>query len=62
MRIIPSGSPAGLAPHASAAVYAGTGTNAAAHGPVKGDTYTVAVYAVDQYGNVSAPAETQVTF
>jgi hypothetical protein len=43
-------------------VYAGTGTNAAARGPVKGDMYTVAVYAVDQYGNVSAPAETQVTF
>jgi hypothetical protein len=62
VRIIPSGSPAGLAPYAGFAVYAGSGTNATAHGLVKGDTYTVAAYAVDQYGNVSAPAETQITF
>ena len=62
VRIIPSGNPAGLAPYASAAVYAGTGTSAAAQGLVKGDTYTVTAYAVDQYGNVSAPAVTQITF
>jgi hypothetical protein len=62
VRIMPSGSPAGLAPYAGSAVYAGTGTSAGAHGLVKGDTYTVAAYTVDQYGNVSGPAETQVTF
>ncbi len=62
VRIEPSPSPAGLAPYAGTAVYAGTGTSSVAHGLIKGDTYTVVAYTVDEYGNVSAPAECKATF
>jgi hypothetical protein len=40
----------------------GTGTSAAAAGLKTGRTYTGVAYTVDQYGNVSAPVETSVTF
>jgi hypothetical protein len=62
VRIEPSPNPAGLAPYAGTAVYAGTGTSAVAHGLIKGATYTVVAYTVDEYGNVSAPAEYKVIF
>ena len=60
VRIVPSASPAGVAPHAGSAVYAGAGTSAVAHGLTGGRTYTVVAYTVDQYGNASYPAEYRI--
>jgi hypothetical protein len=44
------------------AVFAGIGTAATVTGLQAGRTYTVVAYTVDQYGNVSAPVESAVTF
>jgi serine protease len=62
VRIAPSGTPAGLSPIAGDAVFAGTGTTAVATGLRPGQAYTVVSYTVDQYGNVSTPVESSVTF
>lgn len=61
VRIVSSASPAGVAPFAGTAVYAGRGTSAVAHGLASGRTYTVVAYTVDKYGNPSYPAEYKVT-
>jgi hypothetical protein len=62
VRIESSGSPVGVTPFVGAAVYAGTGTSAVVHGLVNGHSYTVVAYTVDQYGNVSRPVQSSVTF
>jgi hypothetical protein len=51
-----------LSPIAGDAVFAGTGTTAVATGLRTGQAYTVVAYTVDQYGNVSTPVESSVTF
>ncbi len=61
VRIVSSASPAGVAPFAGTALYAGTGTSAVAHGLASGQTYTVVAYTVDKYGNSSYPADYKVT-
>jgi hypothetical protein len=61
VRIVPSASPAGVAPYAGSAVYAGTGNSAIVHGLTGGRTYTVVAYTVDKYGNPSYPAEYRIT-
>jgi hypothetical protein len=50
------GRPGAVAPVAGIAAYAGNGQQAMIGGLKSGATYTLVVYAVDQYGNVSAPA------
>ncbi|MGE5286718.1 MAG: hypothetical protein ACM3ML_05845, partial [Micromonosporaceae bacterium] len=62
VRIERSGSPYGTAAIAGVEVYAGTGTSAVARGLTKGKTYTVAVYTVDIYGNVSNAVKRVVTY
>lgn len=62
VRILPTGTPAGLSPIAGNAVFAGTGTSAVAYSLKTGQKYTVVAYTVDTSGNVSAPVETTVTF
>src|SRR6266704_4166408 len=57
VRIEPTGSPVGVAPFAGISAYAGTGTSVKVHGLTVGHTYTVVVYTVDKYGNVSSPVK-----
>lgn len=55
VRIERSGSPFGVAPFAGVSAYVGTGHSVTVHGLTVGNSYTVVVYTVDKYGNVSAP-------
>lgn len=55
VRIERSGAPYGVAPFAGIASYVGTGQSVTVHGLTVGHSYTVAVYTVDKYGNVSSP-------
>jgi len=50
------GRPAGVGSSAGAAAYAGSGHQTTISGLPAAGTYTIVVYTVDQYGNVSAPA------
>jgi hypothetical protein len=61
VRVESSAKPYAVSPVAGLSGYAGTGTAATVHGLRTGHTYTVVAYTVDQYGNVSQPAETTVT-
>jgi len=61
VRAEPSGSPAGIAAFAGRNVYASTCTATVAHGLLTGHTYTVAAYAIDQYGNISLPVTHKIT-
>jgi hypothetical protein len=61
VRVEPSGAPAGVAPFAGLSAYAGIGKSVKVHGLIIGHRYTVAVFTVDQYGNVSSPARYAVT-
>ena len=60
VRIEP-GRPVGLAPSAGVAAYAGAGQRTTIAGLSSKETYTVVVFAVDQYGNVSNGAKLFVT-
>jgi hypothetical protein len=55
VRIERSGSPFGVAPFAGVSGYVGTGQSVQVHGLTVGRSYTVVVYTVDKYGNVSSP-------
>lgn len=56
VRIYSSGTPAGVSPIAGRAVYAGTGAATTVYGLTSGLWYTVVVYTVDPYGNMSNAA------
>ncbi len=58
---VEQGRPAGVGSSAGTFAYQGTGHAAALSGLSTAETYTAVVYTVDQYGNVSAPAELAVT-
>ena len=60
MRIEP-GRPVGLAPSAGVAADAGTSQRTTIGGLSTKETYTVVVFTVDQYGNVSNGAKLFVT-
>jgi len=55
VRIERSESPFGVAPFAGTSGYVGTGQSVKVHGLTVGHSYTVVVYTVDKYGNVSSP-------
>jgi hypothetical protein len=59
VRIEPYGAK-GLSPSAGAAGYAGSG-HSTTIGGLPASRYTIAVCTVDQYGNVSSPAELALT-
>jgi hypothetical protein len=60
VRVEPA-SPVGVAPSAGVAAYSGTGHSTTVTGLVAGRKYTIVVYTVDRYGNVSAPSERVIT-
>jgi hypothetical protein len=55
------GRPGGVAPTTGVAAYEGTGQGTTITGLSARQQYTIGVFTVDQYGNVSAPAELAVT-
>lgn len=55
VRVERSGAPYGVAPIAGLAAYLGTGQSVKVGGLTVGNSYTVVVYTVDKYGNVSSP-------
>ena len=55
VRVEPA-NPVGVAPSAGVAAYSGTGQRTILTGLLAGHKYTVVVYTVDRYGNVSNPA------
>jgi len=60
VRVERSGAPVGVAPFAGIASYVGTGTSAKVTGLTVGNSYTVVVYTVDQYGNISSPVRDSI--
>jgi hypothetical protein len=58
---IERGRPVGVGPSAGAAAYAGAGQRTTIGALSTKETYTIVVFTVDQYGNVSNPAERFVT-
>ena len=56
VRVEPA-NPGGVGPSAGVAAYSGAGQSTTVTGLLAGHKYTIVVYTVDRYGNVSKPAE-----